>query len=203
MGIRNWLIFIMVVIVLGVGLYLYVFVFKNSLGKPGTEFDTSSPAVLKQVQELNRMETAQFNIQKIIEAGKSGNMFQNLLYGDKILLVADGEVIAGFDLADLPKESVSVSGSALMIKMPAPQILVTHLNSDKTRVYDRTTGLFSKGDKDLETEARQKAESEIRTAACEGGIMQTAADNAQKQLKALFSGMGYTSITIVVASGSC
>lgn len=203
MGIRNWLIFILVVIVLGVGSYLYFFVYRNGVGKPGTEFNTSAPAVLKQVQELRRMETAQFNIQKIIEAGQSGNMFQNLLYGDKILLVADGEVIAGFDLADLPAESVSVSGNELTVKLPAPQILVTHLNSDRTRVYDRTTGVFSKGDKDLETQARQKAESEIRTAACEGGIMQIAADNAQKQLKALFSGLGYTTVTVVVASGSC
>lgn len=203
MGIRNWLILVLVGIVLGVGVYLYFFVFQNGLGKPGTTFNTSAPAVLKQVQELNRLETAQFNIQKIIEAGQTGNMFQNLLYGDKILLVADGEVIAGFDLADLPSESVSVSGNELTIKMPAPQILVLHLNSENTRVYDRTTGLFSKGDKDLETLARQKAESEIRLAACEAGILQTAADNAQKQLKVLFSGMGYSSIKIVVASGSC
>lgn len=166
-------------------------------------FQTNSRTVIKQLRELNRLETAQFTIEKVIDAGTNGNVFQQFLFGDKILLVAQGEVIAGFDLSKMEESNISIEGSTLRLTLPQPEILVSRLDNDQTRVYDRRTGILSRGDKDLESQARERAEDLIREAACDGDILNQASTNARNQLTALFKSLGFTTVIIDIPSGSC
>ena len=73
-------------------------VFKDS---SGIKLNTDRAAVIKEMRSLQRLETASFTIEKIIDGGTSGNVFQQFLFGDKILLIAHGQVIAGFDLSQI------------------------------------------------------------------------------------------------------
>ncbi len=166
-------------------------------------FNSDQSAVVQQIVALNRIETASFNIEKIIEAGSEGNLLQNILFGDKILLIAHGQVIAGFDLSKVTSKDIEISGSALNLKLPAPEILVTKLDGDKTRVYDRKLGWLTKGDSNLETEARTVAEQEIRRAACESKIFDFATENLKKQFIAMFQGIGFQEVNLSVATTEC
>jgi hypothetical protein len=166
-------------------------------------FNASSQTVIKQIKSLNRLETASFTIEKIIDAGTTGNRLQQFLVGDRLLLIAHGEVIAGFDMSEIKDSDINVSGQTLKVTMPAPSILVSKLDSEQTRVYDRQSGIFTRGDKDLESEARNEAELVIRTAACKGGILDEATKNARNQLTTLFKGFGYTTVVIEVPEGKC
>ena len=166
-------------------------------------FTANSRTVIKQLQALNRLETAQFTIEKVIDAGTTGSTFQQFLFGDKLLLIAQGDVIAGVDLAEISPSDVVVEGSTLRLTLPAAHILVTSLNNDQTRVYDRRTGLLSKGDKDLEAKAREQAESMITQAACDGHILDTATTNARNQLTALFKSVGFTTVIISIPQAGC
>lgn len=166
-------------------------------------FRSSTQTVISELRTLNRLETAAFTIEKVIDAGTSGNRFQELLFGDKILLIAHGQVIAGFDLSTLTKDNVLVEQKSVRITLPPPTILVTKLESDQTRVYDRRQGLLSGGNKDLESKARFEAEKVITQAACTGGILEEASKNARLQLTALFKTAGFVSVTIIIPSGSC
>jgi hypothetical protein len=159
--------------------------------------------VIKELRALNRLETAQFTIEKVIDAGTSGSRFQEILFGDRILLIAHGEVIAGFDMSKLDADDIVVEGNSITMTLPAPQILVTNLNNEQTRVYDRRQGFLTKGDKDLESAARKAAEDTIRQAACEGGILSTASENGKKQLTVLLKSLQFTSVQITVGEGSC
>jgi len=149
------------------------------------------------------LETAQFTIEKVIDAGKSGNQFQQLLFGDKILLIAQGEVVAGFDLTKLSEKDIVIEGTTLRLMLPESEILFTKLNNDQTRVYDRKLGLLSKGDKDLEAKARESAEGLIRQAACDGRILDIASTNARTQLTALFKSLGFTTVIITIPQSGC
>lgn len=172
--------------------------------KPSTYVNLDRAAVIKEMRELQRLETASFTIEKIIDAGTNQtNKLKEILFGDKLLLVAQGEVIAGFDLSQLGDNDIEIQEGKLTINLPKPQILFTRLNNNQTRVYDRKTGLFSKGEKDLESEAREQAENSIRAAACEANILTQASDNARKQLTALFNTLGYREVTIVIPSAEC
>lgn len=188
-------------IIIGIGAAIFgLFRFLNN--SPFT-FNTSGAAVVKEIQKLNRLETASFTIEKVIDAGTKGNTFDQILFGDKILLIAHGKVTAGFDLSRLNENDITIKGSALEIRLPPPQILDSKLDNEQTRVYDRSQGLLTKGNKDLESEARKTAEMSIREAACNENILEVAAENGRKQLTTLFSTLKFTSVTISIPRGDC
>lgn len=171
--------------------------------KPETTVDLTQSAVVLQIRQLNRLETASFTIEKIIQAGTNGNAFQTILFGDKILLIAHAEIIAGFDLSQLADENIEVSGKTLKLTLPAPQILFTRLDNAQTKVYDRKLGLLTSGNKDLESTARLQAEQSIREAACSQDILAVASKNAAATLRTIFSTAGFSSVEIVVPQGIC
>lgn len=169
----------------------------------GIKLNTDRASVIKQMRSLQRFETASFTIEKIIDGGTSGNVFQQFLFGDKILLIAHGQVIAGFDLSQISEKDMEIKNQNIRVTLPKPQILVTTLDNTQTKVYDRTRGILSPGDKDLESKAREAAETSITKAACEGGILKQAGDNARKQLTAFLSALGFTQISIDIPETSC
>lgn len=194
-------IFLVAAVILFAVVYTIISI-KNQID-PKYTITTSSQTVIKELRALNRLETASFIIEKVVDAGTSGNVFEEFLYGDRILLIAHGEAIAGFDFANLKDADVNVSGSTVSLTLPPPQILVTKLDSSQTRVYDRKQGLLSKGDKDLESKARLAAEQTITQAACKGEILRVAAENGRKQLSALLRALGFVTITISIPEASC
>ena len=177
----------------------------DSLGKLGGVFPNFSlvttptvtintqPAVINQIRGLSRLETVNYQLEKVV-TGKSSGPLPDLLTSDKILLVAHGEVVAGIDLGDLKPEDVTVLSGTVTIKLPEAKVLFTRLDNEKTYVYDRQTGIFSKPDANLETEMRRVAEQEILAAALEDGILQKASDNAETVLRTLVTGLGYKEV---------
>ena len=160
-------------------------------------------AVVKEMRALSRLETASFTIEKIIDSESSGNVFQKLLFGDKILLIANGNVIAGIDFIGIEEKDVVVEGKKIQVSLPPPQIFLASLDNTKTKVYDRKSGLLSGGNDNLESEARATAEQSIREAACCSGILDMASDNARKQITSFLSSLGFVEITITIPQGSC
>lgn len=185
------------IIVLIIG---WTVVFKKS---NGITINSSRAAVIKEIRNLQRIETASFTIEKIIDGGTGGNTFEQLLFGDKILLVAHGQVIAGFDLSQISDKDIDIKGTAIRMALPKPQILVTTIDNTQTRVYDRTRGILNPGDKDLESKAREAAQNSIKDAACKGDILKQASDNARKQLTAFLSALGFTQVSIEIPEASC
>ncbi len=171
--------------------------------KSSYNFSANPRTVIKQIRDLNRLETAQFTIEKVIDAGTNKSTFQQFLFGDSILLIAQGEVIAGVDLSKLSDNDISISGSTVRLILPPSEILITTINNDQTRVYDRKLGVLTKGDKDLEAKAREKAESLIRQAACDGHILDQASVNARNQITALLKSLGFDTVIITSPQGSC
>jgi hypothetical protein len=187
---------------IGISALTYV-VYNTFIKEKGFYVNTNGTAVVKEIQKLQRLETSAFTIEKIIDAGTTGNKFQQFLYGDKILLIANGQVIAGFDFSKMTEKDIIVNGQSIIVNMPAPMVLFTRLDSSKTRVYDRSTGILSKGERDLESEARAQAEITIRQAACEGGILDSAEENGRKQMTSLMAAIGFQDITINIPKGQC
>ncbi len=174
-------------------------------GKGGdTAIDASRDAVVKEMRSLGRLETSSFSIEKIIEAKTDeGGPWRDILFGDKLLLVAHGEVVAGYDLSGLSDADIEKAGDGLRVTLPAPEIFSVRIDNGKTRVYDRDQGLLARGDKDLETEARVAAERSIREAACAAGILGEAKTNAAKQIAALLGALGFPGSVVVSPDGSC
>ena len=156
--------------------------------------------VVRQVRSLSRLETSQYTIEKVITA-ETGQGALAALFGDRLIFVAHGQVIAGVDLSKLRGSDVVVSpaGQVTLI-MPAAEIFVTSLDNDKSYVYDRQTGLLTKGDPNLETQARQVAQQQIQQGALEDGILKQAQDNAASYLERLLRSLGFTDVVFVQAT---
>ena len=168
----------------------------NPVTTPRTSL--TQTAVIQELQSVNKLETASFTIEKIIEGGSEGNTFRNIIFGDTILLIAHGTVVGGFDLSSISTSSVVVSGTKLKIILPAPQILYSKLDNTQTKVYDRKLGLLTKGDKDLESQVRSAAEVSIRQAACQEGVLDQASANLRQQLSKLFLSLGFTEVVFEI-----
>jgi Na+-transporting methylmalonyl-CoA/oxaloacetate decarboxylase gamma subunit len=161
-----------------------------------TSIDVSSPSVVEKIHQLSRLETVVYSLDKIVEGGRQSAYLPDFLVGDKLLLVAHGEVIAGVDLGQLKPGDVTVKRDAVQVRLPAPQILTTRIDNGRTRVYSRTTGLLVATDPNLESEVRLTAEQQIAQAALDDGILDKARQNARTSVAALLYGLGFHTVDV-------
>jgi hypothetical protein len=152
--------------------------------------------IIRQVQSLARLETIQYSVEKVITAEVNQGVF-GPLFGDKLLLVAHGNVIAGIDLNKLGVMDLGLEGDVLKVRLPGAEVFSATLDNQQSYIYDRTTGLLTKGDPGLETAARQAAEQEILKAAETDGILELAMQNAKVYLERLFNTLGYLKVEFV------
>jgi hypothetical protein len=154
--------------------------------------------IIHEVRSLSRLETIQYSVEKVITAETRQDIF-GALFGDKLIFVAHGVVLAGVDLEKIEPQDIRMEGSVVSITLPEAEIFVTTLDNNKSYVYDRQTGIFSHGDVNLETTARRAAEEEIQKAALNDGILNLAQQNAEYYLARLVRSLGYTDVIFSVA----
>ena len=78
--------------------------------RSGTRLDMSRATVVHQVQQLQRLETVVYSMEKIVTGSQESRYLPTFLAGDRLLLIVYGDVTAGIDLAALDVEAVEVSG---------------------------------------------------------------------------------------------
>jgi hypothetical protein len=152
--------------------------------------------IIRQVQSLARLETIQYTVEKVITAEVNQGVL-GPLFGDKLLLVAHGNVIAGIDMNKLGSTDLILEGDILKVRLPKAEVFSATLDNQQSYIYDRTTGLLTKGDPGLETAARQIAEQEILKAAETDGIIKMATQNAEIYLERLFNTLGYLKVEFI------
>jgi hypothetical protein len=165
-------------------------------GRPTEFFHVDQPTVVRQIRQLQRLETVSYTADKIISGEHANAYLPNFLAGDRLLLVVHGEVIGGINLAGLEAGDVAIRGQKVSIRLPPAEILSTRIDSARTRVFSRETGLFSSPDPNLESEVRAEAERELQQAALQDGILKTAADNAGSTIAGMLKGFGFRDVEI-------
>jgi len=156
--------------------------------------DVSQPTVVDRIQRLQRLETVIYTMDKIVSGAKENPLLPNFLAGDRLLMLVHGEVVAGIDFANLKPGDVRVDGKQVWLRLPPPQIFSTRIDSAKTKVYSRQTGLLVSTDPDLETQVRQEAERQLEEAAMADGILRNAQQNAASTIRSLLQGLGFEKI---------
>jgi hypothetical protein len=157
--------------------------------------DISQPTVVDRIQRLQRIETVVYTMDKLVTGAKENPIFPDFLAGDKLLLMVHGEVVAGIDFSHLKPGDVRVDGKVVHLHLPLPQIFSTRLDSARTRVYSRQTGLLVPTDPNLETQVRQEAERQLQESAMADGILRNAQVNAGSTITSLLQGLGFEKIS--------
>ncbi len=157
--------------------------------------------VIRDIRTLARLETIQYTVEKVITAETNQRAFGSL-FGDKLILVAHGKVIAGVNLEHLSSRDITVENGVIQVNLPEAEVFITALDNEKSYVYHRETGLLTKGDYRLESSARLAAEKEITKAALEDGILDQARKNAESILYRLFIQLGYSDVVFLAPAGT-
>ncbi len=165
------------------------------LGQP----TQNSEAVVQGIQRLNELATVKYTTQVIVTEEQNTRILQQplpeFLTGEKVLLMAVGEVQAGIDLEQLGQRDIQAEGQRVTIDLPQARILDSSLDEDKTKLYDRDRGLLRiRGNDALLEEARRDAEDRMVEAARQNGIVEQAQNNAEESLRAFVTSLGYEDV---------
>ena len=92
-----------------------------SLRGGGTAIEASQPTVVRQIQQLQRLETVRYTMDKIISGERDSAYLPKFLVSDRLLLFVHGEVIGGVDFNKLQPRDVSVRGAHRYGSSPEPR----------------------------------------------------------------------------------
>lgn len=164
-----------------------------------TPTPTPTPiAVITGVNAFGRLETVQFMMRDIVELeDEPENLFEQFSR-DKLLLIAEGEVVAGFDLTKVTEDDVYVIGTTVLLMLPPPEILYSRIDNEQTFVYERETGLLRRPDVHLETEARRLAERHLTHWALDRGILEQAEETGVFYMENFLYSLGFTRVRVEV-----
>jgi len=200
-GLGTTLVLALVIVVLGVALGVGLARYGSSLPIMGPLLGekpprtTTGPVVVEGIQELDQLATVRWTESVPVTKETGGAILDRLFNGEKVLVIATGEVEAGIDLGDIGKDDVSVNSDTVTIDLSEPEILSASLDEEKTRVYDRDfSPLNVRPDDDLVEEARLQAVEKIRDAARENKILDTAEHNAEDSVRAFVTTLGFEEV---------
>ncbi|MBP6016765.1 MAG: DUF4230 domain-containing protein [Candidatus Promineofilum sp.] len=170
----------------------------RSLFVPATPVILPNPAtVVKQINDLSRLETASYEMEKVVTADSEQDGFLDMLLGESMIFIAYGKVYAGVDFAEMQTaDLVVVDPDTVLVHLPPAKIFedIPVLDNERSFVADRDTGLLTRADPELETQVRQAAERSIREAAQSSDILTRANTNAQTYMHNFLAGLGFTEI---------
>ncbi len=158
------------------------------------------PVVVRSVRDLAQLTTVEVVEYTIVEQGTDEGWLQ-WARGDSLRLIAVANIGAGVDLAEIGVDNFSVSKDGVVeVILPPAEVQYVAVDSEATQVLDRDKGLFTKGDPQLESEARRIAETVLVGNATDEGILTKAEDNARLVMTNFLTSLGYEDV-IVTFSG--
>jgi hypothetical protein len=118
---------------------------------------------------------------------------------EKLLILAYGEVRAGFNLEEMNEESLWTDGKKVRLVLPAPKVLNSSINFDRTRiVYYENNIILDDNNPNLQGEALAKAKESIEKSALEAGILNQANDFGKLYFENFLYSLGFTDVEVVV-----
>ncbi len=184
---KKILTFLKVILFIVILSYISYLVFQHI--KPTIEVKQTTKTVINQLEKINKLETAQMTITKVIEWKKKlvdlfpsikiDDKINKLLFNDELLLEVEGTVVAGFDISKCKTWFVSITPlDQLKIILPEPEILYVKLWT-WTEVFDRKLWLFTKWDVKLESDIRNKTKETLIVDAKNAWILLEAKKNVK------------------------
>lgn len=170
------IIILLIVVVCGSGI-AGIFIYKGFTEKSKSEHQLS----VEKIESMGKLELVKINIKDVLEQTKERPL---LLPNAKTVLIIAGEVFAGIDLEKVKKEDIDESGDKITVRLPKPEIFMSKVNHEKSKVYNVEWGGFSSAE--LVDEAYKNAELAIIENAKTTGYEITCQNNAKLLLMPLF-----------------
>lgn len=154
------------------------------------------PVVVDSINQMAQLTSVEMVETTVVEKGTDEGWLQ-WARGDSVRLLAVAEIGAGVDLASITADDFELLGDGgVRVTVPAAEIQYVAVDPEATQVLDRDKGVFTKGDPQLESEARRVAETVLLDAALEQGILTEAEESARVVLTNLLTGAGFDRVVV-------
>lgn len=182
-----------------VALIIAAYFIWNLLQKQEIIVTDTTKTVITELRAINKLETAEMTITKIMEAEKDlvdiipsmafDDAIQDMLFQDKMIFELEWSIVAGIDFEKLATWDIRTNIDwTVTISLPKAEILHVIID-ENSKPYDRIIWVLTKGKVEMETQIRNKAKADMKIEAIEAGILISAEKNAIDSLTALLSGM--------------
>jgi hypothetical protein len=166
---------------------------------PFTEKIIVKPPTIQEIQQMAELSTVEFSLSAEITNERVPDDFRATLgIKEELLLLAYGEVVAGFDLSKMDEGDIWVDGTRIQLTLPPAEILYSRLDNERTRVIYYNKSLFVQRDVSMEGNAREEAEQAIVEAALQGDILEHAERYGELFFANWLRSMGFTEVQVVV-----
>lgn len=192
---------IVVLLVLVLGFAFFVGRTSNAIDvTPETPIEKVGPVAIETIQNLAELTTVQAVAYTTVEKGTDRGWL-DWAAGESISMFAVAEIGAGVDLSDITDDDVDadLEAASIRVTLPKAEVLYIDVDNEATHVYDRDTGLFTRGDPNLERSARLAAEAILVDDTIENGLLVDAETSAVTVLTEFLTALGYTNVEVVVA----
>lgn len=180
------------VLILLLGGALYYFAVGRNSTPPPPEINFAT--VVEKVEAMGKMQLVRYQISDAVEYVKpSGSRF---VPDAKVMLIVAGEAIGCVDLAKVKPTDLVVTDSLVTLTVPQPELCVFKVDHQKSRVYDTKFTRIT-GETKIIDDAFKKAETQIKNAALENGILEETKKNAQLILKPMLEQLTGKKVNLV------
>jgi Protein of unknown function (DUF4230) len=173
----------------------------------GTETkDRSNPALLQSLQRLSEYRAARANLEQVVDVEKDAKLVPSFVKGERIVMVAAGEVDAHVDFRRVGLRSLRVSEDRreVVMTLPAARLAPARLDLARTRVIEHDRGVLDRagdllGDSGTDEErqllllAQRKLDA---AAATDPNLLPAAERNTRAMLEHLARGLGFERVTV-------
>jgi hypothetical protein len=201
---------LVVAAVLGLGAMVLAGVLIGSVALPNlfatTVREQPDSVVLAKIEAMAELEAASGRFETIVDVEKDANLLPDWVKGEHTVLVAEGDVVATVDLADLDDDALEVSedGRHVTVHLPPPTLQAAQLDREVTRVISRDRGFFDRvddaltsGDPTDDEELYVRAEEKLNEAAAQSDLSDRAEASATDTLTGLLENAGFERVTVV------
>jgi len=151
-----------------------------------------TPVIIQQVKNITQMFTQTFYDEYVYDTGIIRTPLLKL--NKRLIFIAKGEVISGFDLSDLSEKSIIRREKSIVVKLPPARILDVIINPSGFETFIEEGEITFEESKKFHEDARRIFDRNAR----EKGILKNSAEQGRQMLEKFFRLLGFETVDIII-----
>jgi hypothetical protein len=151
-----------------------------------------TPVIIQQVKNIAQMFTQTYYDEYVYDTGliRTPVFSQN----KRLIFIAKGEVIAGFDLTELNEKSIIRREKSIVVKLPPARILDVVINPSGFETFIEEGEITFEESKKFHEDARRIFDRNAR----DKGILKNSAEQGRGMLEKFFRLLGFETVDIII-----
>jgi hypothetical protein len=151
-----------------------------------------TPVIIQQVKNIAQMFTQTFYDEYVYDTGIIRTPM--LKPNKRLIFIAKGEVISGFDLSELSEKSIIRRDKSIVVKLPPARILDVIINPSGFETFIEEGEISFEETKKFHEDARRIFDRNAR----EKGILKNSAEQGRQMLEKFFRLLGFETVDIII-----